>query len=80
MSGITLIEAQTILAALLAARLKVAQGYMQSMQIRDRSVTFKDGAAIDKEIVNWQNIVAQLQRAAAGGRSFGRSRAVFGCN
>lgn len=62
--AISLSDAQTALAAWVAADLAVATGQAYSMGTR--TLTRADAAEITNKIAYWSNVEATLQRSAAG--------------
>jgi|GEM_PF-2727372 len=77
MSGLTLQKAQQILDALIDAQLNAAANEMSSVSVAGRTVTFRSMKELGDEIARWQNIVARLKQAAAGGPRHGASVALF---
>lgn len=66
MAGITLVQAQTQLAAWLEADAAVAQN--QSYSIAGRSLSRADAATITEKIKYWNGMVKQLEANAQGRR------------
>lgn len=66
MSGITLQQAETQLAAWLAADEAVSKG--QSYSLGGRTVTRADAAVITQKIDYWDRKVKELQDGSSGGR------------
>ncbi len=64
MAGITLAEAQTQLAAWIAASTAVAAG--QSYSIKDRSLSRVDASEIREQITFWNNLVLSLTPRTRG--------------
>lgn len=64
MAGITLAQAETNLAAWMAASEAVAK--KQSYSINGRSLTLVNAAEIREMIAHWDSMVKQLSRAASG--------------
>jgi hypothetical protein len=77
MPAITLAEAQSQLAAWLAASKAVANN--QSYKIGDRELTRVNAAWINQQILYWEQKVTQLENLAAGRPARARARpVVFG--
>lgn len=75
--NISLSDARAILAKLIEVQKEDPIGALQSMTIEGRTYSFKTADELIKMINYWSGIVSQLQHAAAGAPTFGRSVAVF---